>query len=119
MTMQLQKDFAGGAASLSERVLPSRAEVAALVALAARTVAPLWPLESAIAVNPLAGYEDLPFETAVARAAQRFGARETLPLAAWRRLLQAGRIDAGALREAAIAVLGGLEAAFSPIGPDL
>ena len=119
MTMPLQKNFAGGAASLSERVLPSRAEVAALVALAARTVAPLWPLESAIAVNPLAGYEDLPFETAVARAAQRFGARETLPLAAWRRLLQAGRIDAGALREAAIAVLGGLEAAFSPIGPDL
>ena len=46
----------------------TRTEVAGLVALAARSVPPVWPLESAIAVNPLAGFEDLPFETAIARA---------------------------------------------------
>ena len=37
--------------------LLTRTEVAGLVALAARTVPPMWPLESAIAVNPLAGFE--------------------------------------------------------------
>lgn len=97
----------------------TRTEVAGLVALAARSVPPVWPLESAIAVNPLAGFEDLPFETAIARAAQRFGARQSLPLGQWRKLLAAGRIDARALRDAAIRQLGGINAAFMLIGPDV
>lgn len=96
----------------------TRTEVAGLVALAARTVPPLWPLESAIAVNPLAGFEDLPFDEAVALAARRFGARGSLPLAQWRKLLADGRIDERALRDAAIRHLGGLNAAFALIGPD-
>lgn len=114
MTILTQAQFAH-----IDRPMPGRAEVAALVSLAARTVAPLWPLESAIAVNPLTGFEDLPFAEAVAKAAARFKARETLPLGQWRLLLQAGRIHADALREAAIAELGGLDAAFAPLGPDL
>jgi uncharacterized protein YbcC (UPF0753/DUF2309 family) len=97
----------------------TRAEVAGLVALAARTVPPLWPLESAIAVNPLAGFEDLPFEEAVAQAADRFGARSGLPLAQWRRLLAAGKIEEAVLRDAAIQRLGGLNAAFELIGPNV
>jgi uncharacterized protein YbcC (UPF0753/DUF2309 family) len=97
----------------------SRTEVAGLVALAARSVPPLWPLESAIAVNPLAGFEHLPFHDAVAAAASRFGARQALPLAHWRALLKAGRVDEAALRRAAIARLGGLEQAFATAGPDL
>lgn len=99
--------------------LLSRAEAAALVAIAARRVPPLWPLDTAIAVNPLAGFEDLPFDEATAKAAQIFGARQTLPIAAWRALLAAGRISADALRDAAIARLGGIERAFAPIGPDV
>lgn len=97
----------------------TRTEVAGLVALAARTVPPVWPLESAIAVNPLAGFEDLPFEEAVRLAAQRFGARQNLPLSQWRKLLAAGKLAEDALRDAAIARLGGLNAAFALIGPDV
>ncbi|WP_339710009.1 DUF2309 domain-containing protein [uncultured Sphingosinicella sp.] len=97
----------------------SRTEVAGLVALAARAVPPLWPLESAIAVNPLAGFEDLPFDEAVSQAAQRFGARRNLALAQWRKLLGIGKLEERVLRDAAIQKLGGLNAAFELIGPDI
>jgi hypothetical protein len=93
----------------------TRTEVAGLVALAARTVPPLWPLESAIAVNPLAGFEHLPFAEAVTQGARRFGARETLPLAQWRQLLAAGRIERAALADAAADALG--DSAREPIAP--
>jgi uncharacterized protein YbcC (UPF0753/DUF2309 family) len=95
--------------------LLTRTEVASLVALASRTVPPVWPLESAIAVNPLAGFEHLPFAEAVSRAADRFGARRNLPLALWRRLLAAGKVDERALRDAAIRELGGPIAAMAPV----
>lgn len=96
---------------------PARTQVAGLVALAARRVAPLWPLESAIAVNPLAGFEELPFAQAVAEASSLFGAHRTLPLALWRRLLDNGRIEEAALRDAAIGHLGGIYRAAAPIAP--
>lgn len=99
--------------------LLTRTEVAGLVALAARTVPPIWPLESAIAVNPLAGLEGLPFEQAVRVGAERFGARESLPLGQWRQLLKAGKVDERTLRDAAIQRLGGLNAAFELIGPNI
>ena len=94
-----------------------RAETAGLVALASRTVPPLWPLEHAIAVNPLAGFEDRPFAEAVRLAAERFGARETLPLGVWRQLFHAGHIDEQALNDAAIQQLGGAYQACTPIVP--
>ena len=43
----------------------SRGEAALVIAMAARTVPPLWPLENAIAVNPLSGFEDLCFDEAL------------------------------------------------------
>lgn len=95
----------------------TRSEVAGLVALASRSVAPLWPLESAIAANPLAAFEDLPFAEAVTKAAARFGARASLPLPAWRRLLDAGRIDPDLLRDAAVARLGTIYRALTTIAP--
>lgn len=95
----------------------ARTQVAGLVALAGRMVAPLWPLESAIAVNPLAGFEELPFAQAVEEASKLFGAHRTLPLALWRRLLDNGRIDEAALRDAAIGHLGGIYRAAAPIAP--
>lgn len=103
----------------AQDALLTRTEAAGLVALAARTVPPLWPLESAIAVNPLAGFEDLPFADAVSAAAARFGARESLPLAQWRALLRAGRIDDKALGDAAMARLGGVYRATAPVAPGI
>jgi uncharacterized protein YbcC (UPF0753/DUF2309 family) len=43
-----------------------------LVAHAADIVAPVWPLKTFIAVNPLQGLEHLPFEQAVLDASRRF-----------------------------------------------
>ncbi|MEZ0540471.1 DUF2309 domain-containing protein [Fibrella arboris] len=39
--------------------------VADLVAQSFKTIAPFWPLKNLIAVNPLQGFEDLPFEEAL------------------------------------------------------
>lgn len=96
-----------------------RAETELLVSMAARTVPPLWPLEGAIAVNPLAGLEHLEFENAVRVGADLFGARGAMPLALWRRLVDIGRIDRVAVRDAAIERLGGYERAFALLGPDV
>lgn len=97
--------------------LLSRTEVAGLVALAARRVPPIWPLETAIAVNPLAGYEKLPFETAVAQAAAHMHARQSLPLLQWRQLYREGKVAHKALRDAAMQKLGGIYEAMAPIVP--
>lgn len=103
--------------TFAERVpLPSLSEV---VDEAARAVAPLWPLEAAIAVNPLSGMESLPFREALERAASRFGSAASLPLPMWRELIASGRIHENALRDAATNFLGGLDQAFAPIGPDV
>jgi uncharacterized protein len=96
-----------------------RMELTVLIEIAAQIVAPLWPLESVIAVNPLSGFEDLPFEQAIAEAGTLFGARGSLPLAQWRALMAEGRIDSMALRKAAVAALGGVDTAFALLGPDL
>jgi uncharacterized protein YbcC (UPF0753/DUF2309 family) len=94
---------------------PPREQTETLIALAARTVAPLWPLESPIAVNPLAGFEDMPFFDAVAAASALFGARGMLPVVLWRRLLEQGRVDPGILAEVAIERVGGLGPAFEDV----
>lgn len=94
-------------------------DVAELVAEAARAVPPMWPLESAIAVNPLAGFEHRPFAAAVEEAATLFGARRTLPFPQWSALMARGAIEERALRDAAIAELGGLEPAFGLVGVDV
>ena len=46
-----------------------------------------------------------------------FGLARTLPLALWRRLLDNGRIEEAALRDAAIGHLGGIYRAAAPIAP--
>ncbi|WP_225205410.1 DUF2309 domain-containing protein [Novosphingobium huizhouense] len=97
----------------------AQADLAARVADAAQAIAPLWPLESAIAVNPLSGFEDRPFEVALREGADLFGARTTLALGQWRALHAEGRIADVALRKAIVATLGGLDAAFTLFGPDL
>lgn len=96
-----------------------RAQLVALIDLAAQTVSPLWPLDSAIAVNPLSGFEEQPFEQAIGQAAALFGARGSLSLLQWRRLMAEGRVSEFALRKAAVSKLGGFETAFASLGPDI
>jgi hypothetical protein len=70
-----------------------RTRLRADVAIAARVLAPSWPLETFIAVNPLGGLEELPFEEAIASAAEAFGARGTLDETLFRAAYAEGRID--------------------------
>jgi hypothetical protein len=52
-----------------------RARLRSLVALAADAIAPNWPLDTFVAVNPLLGFEDASFDDATARAAALYRAR--------------------------------------------
>lgn len=97
----------------------AQAQLRVAIDLASLTVAPLWPLDGAIAVNPLAGFEELPFEEAIRVASTRFGARTGLPLALWRRLSANGRPSRAAVRDTAIATLGGVNEAFRLLGPNV
>uniref|UniRef100_UPI00191BC9FD putative inorganic carbon transporter subunit DabA n=1 Tax=Acidocella sp. C78 TaxID=1671486 RepID=UPI00191BC9FD len=91
----------------------------AQIAAAARAVPALWPLDGAIAVNPLAAFEDHPFETAIRAGARQYGARAALKLDLWRSLAQQGQPPRDAVRDVAIDRLGGLDAAFHSLGPDV
>lgn len=48
-------------------VKKARFDIQSLVERAARAMAPVWPIETFIACNPLRGYESLPFEQALAQ----------------------------------------------------
>ncbi|MBX9796030.1 putative inorganic carbon transporter subunit DabA [Sphingomonas sp.] len=100
------------------RVQPEqrRAETELQINIAERIVPPVWPLDGAIAVNPLTGLEELPFEDAVKEGAELFDANAALPLQLWRRLLAQGRLSEAALRDAAVVALGGADAAADPVG---
>ena len=62
------------------------------ITLAARVLPTHYPLETFIAVNPLAGFEALPFEQAVRRAGDLYGIRGTLSEERFRDLHRSGRI---------------------------
>lgn len=70
----------------------ARARLRADVSLAGRFLAPVWPIETFIAVNPLGGLEDRPFGEAIETAGQMLGARGTLPEGAFRAAHESGRI---------------------------
>jgi uncharacterized protein YbcC (UPF0753/DUF2309 family) len=81
--------------------MPQHPEIAALradVATAVKVVAPVWPLTSFVAVNPLGGLEHLPFEEATAQAERLFGARTHLPLEWYRAARERGAISDADLR---------------------
>ncbi len=69
-----------------------RARLRSDIALAARVVPTHYPLETFIAVNPLAGLEGMPFEQAIRRAGDLYGMRGTLGEPAFRELHRQGRI---------------------------
>ncbi|MFN2320154.1 MAG: DUF2309 domain-containing protein [Dermatophilaceae bacterium] len=70
------------------------------VARASDVVAPLWPLTSFVAVNPLGGVQRLPFEEAASAARRWFGARTHLSLEAFRADHARGRTTDADLRRA-------------------
>lgn len=70
-----------------------RVQLRSDVALAARVVPTHYPLETFIAVNPLAGLERMPFEQALQRAADLYGIGGTLGEPTFRGLHRDGRIS--------------------------
>jgi len=77
-----------------------RAQLRADITLAARVVPTHYPLETFIAVNPLAGLEGLPFEQALRRAGDLYGMPGTLGEQTFRQLREQGRITDGDLDRA-------------------
>jgi len=69
-----------------------RARLRTDVNLAARVLPTHYPLETFIAVNPLAGLEAMPFEQALRRAGDLYGMPGTLGEQTFRRLYGEGRI---------------------------
>ena len=60
---------------------------------AATAVGSVWPVHSFVTANPLAGFEDRPFDEAVSRAADLLGGRGYPRAATFRTALDEGRID--------------------------
>jgi uncharacterized protein YbcC (UPF0753/DUF2309 family) len=69
-----------------------RARLRADVNIAARVVPTHYPLETFIAVNPLAGLEGMPFEQAIRRAGDLYGMPGTLGEEVFRQFHREGRI---------------------------
>ncbi len=86
---------------MSARLAPALLENDALhsaVALAADSIAPTWPLDRMIAVNPYWGRIQQPFEAAAADLANIAGSAMTLPLSEYRGAWQRGEITLDDLR---------------------
>jgi uncharacterized protein YbcC (UPF0753/DUF2309 family) len=77
-----------------------RAQLRADVALAARVVPTHYPLETFIAVNPLAGLEGMPFEQAIRRAGDLYGMPGTVGQNDFRNFYREGRITDSDLDQA-------------------
>ncbi len=60
---------------------------------AATTVGSVWPIHSFVTANPLAGFEDLPFDRAVIQAADLLGGRGYPRPETYRAALEDGQID--------------------------
>lgn len=67
---------------------------------AGRPAAQIWPLKTFAYRNPVRGYENLPFDTAVREAGLVIGGHGYLPNSEYRAFHRAGRITAESLREA-------------------
>ncbi len=77
-----------------------RARLVSDIKSAGEVLAQAWPIETFIAVNPLGGFEHLPFGEAVTKAGQVLGANGTLGEQAFRDLHSQGRITDSDLRSA-------------------
>ena len=105
---------------------PAAADLAPAIARACDRIAPSWPLDRLIAVNPLWGFVDAPMERAAAEVAALSGATLLMPRAWYRSQWEAGRFaerhlaraiaDAGSSRRVAD-VLAALDEDEPPTAP--
>ncbi|MDF2666207.1 MAG: uncharacterized protein K0R81_2057 [Microbacterium sp.] len=79
---------------------PAPATIRGWIAAAGRAIAPHFPLETFIARNPVAGYEDLDWEDALGQVARDHGILLSLPEERFRELHAQGRISSDDLRAA-------------------
>ncbi|MCY3002848.1 MAG: DUF2309 domain-containing protein [Planctomycetota bacterium] len=90
---------------VSEIASPSRrSEILAAAQRASRIVAPVWPLQHFVAVNPFLGLTDRPFTEAARTMGELAGARMTMPRSFYAEALRRGRITDAQL-DAAIRAL--------------
>ena len=75
-------------------------QLAEAIATACDRIAPTWPLDRFIAVNPYWGWRELPMPEAAARLGLLAGTRLTMPREWFRAEWQAGRLNDGHLRAA-------------------
>ncbi|MBS0376260.1 MAG: DUF2309 domain-containing protein [Proteobacteria bacterium] len=80
---------------------PGADVVAAAVEHACRSIAPNWPLDRQIAVNPYWGHRSDPFEQALARLDRLMGAPATMPASYYLQAWESGEIGARHLARAA------------------
>ncbi|MFO1055636.1 MAG: putative inorganic carbon transporter subunit DabA [Dongiaceae bacterium] len=66
--------------------------VAAAIAGACRRIAPLWPLQRFVAVNPFLGFAERPFDEACAALRRVTGAGMVMPLGFYREALATGAV---------------------------
>jgi uncharacterized protein YbcC (UPF0753/DUF2309 family) len=83
----------------------NRSDIDRLVAAAARFLPPQGPIDAFVAQNTLHGFEDLPFEEAVIRAAALYDTEPFLPEARYRAELARGRIRTSDVEAALVADL--------------
>jgi uncharacterized protein YbcC (UPF0753/DUF2309 family)/formate hydrogenlyase subunit 3/multisubunit Na+/H+ antiporter MnhD subunit len=76
-------------------------DAALAIDAAAKLVGPMWPLHSAVAVNPLRGLQEMAFEDAAGIAGRAWGAQAYLPEEAYAHALEAGRFTQADLAAAA------------------
>jgi uncharacterized protein YbcC (UPF0753/DUF2309 family) len=90
------------------RTLPqmSRNAVIAASNSAVRTIAPLWPLESFVAVNPFLGIANLPYADADNTVDRIWGARLVMPRTFYAEAIRSGQIQRRHIEEALAEVPG-------------
>ncbi len=79
---------------------PASSDLDAAIQAACARIAPTWPLDRFIAVNPLWGFLDKPLEQVSSRLSALSGSRMVMPRSWYRELFQSGRLRAEHLRKA-------------------
>lgn len=82
---------------------PSAADISGAIRAAAARVAPVWPLDRFVAVNPYVGLASEPVADAAARLARTAGTPVTLPVGWYLARMDEGRISRAALADALVA----------------
>lgn len=87
-------------ATLEKNAQPTTNAIDDALEIACQRIAPTWPLDQFIAVNPYWGFFKEPIESAARKLARRSGTTMTMPRAFYRQLWQEERFNAAHLTEA-------------------